>query len=303
MNFITEDKIIDLYDLIAGTKKSLLLNHTVDINEVYHEAYEEGCWINVSRNEHHGTNVVTISKQVTAKIVAEQLIGALAHGENQHVVYKGEFKLPSIRNASYRHARQLGISVSIKSYLGMIYVSVKESSNKLHEMLDGINVGDVKMIPTSLYTSVVKLRSAIQAYSEKNGVKFRTKVRGKNLEVSRLDKSDLSILSSVIRLKNFIKGLPWGLPVPIDFSEYPDLTESKIKYHVYKESDNTVSFNKGVVTKQRYRLARKEGYYVVVINGDEIHKTPISTFNDTDVAIIDRVIEPYGITYNDLNKG
>lgn len=295
------DQITDLYDLFSGKKEALILEQGVDTNLIYHEAYEESQWVQVLENPQMKTTVVVLDKTMTALSVSHQLIGTLLYGENEFVTYKGEHNLTSIRAAAYKNAKNLETKVRVSMSLGMVYMSLKKDPVNLAEHLDTLTVGESATLPLSLYPSAEKFRSALQSYSLKNEVKFITRVRGKDMLIVRVEEAGGLRGFQCNKLKAFIETMQWDLPYPIDNNQFAPLSPDRIKSNAYRYGKGTISLVDGVMTKHKFKVVRSDGCFEVLVYGQCVYKCPIATFCDADKFSINRILEPHGVKYEDLN--
>ena len=295
-----KDDISNLYDLVEGSKEVLLLDGDTDINFLYSEAYNESANITVWKNKISNVFVVKLNQSMTAKSVVEQLIGVLLHGDHKYITYKGEHKLTSIRASAYRIAKNNDCKVNVSVQLGMVYMSLKDNHYDIEGEVGELQVGENKFIPISKYSSIANFRSALQCYANTNDRKYTTKVMGLQLRVTRIDEQ-ATTFDSLDRQKLFLEKLMWDLPFPVNYNEYKDVKRNTLKSNLYRLSNNCISFKGDTITKHKCKLARFEGYFVVLVYGKEVYKTPVAGYDDnTEREIINRILNTHGFKYEDM---
>lgn len=297
---VKPDSIIDIYDLFNGKKDALVLPGDTNPYQLYHEAYEEGKYITTTLNKHSNYLVVQLVDDPTLMVVANQLVSVLMYGENEFVTYKGLYKTSSLRAAAYKIASSLDIKIHASLQLGMVYISIKRDKEKMADKLANVQEGETVRIPVSLFNTAAQFRSALQSYSYSTGFKFKTRVEGLTMVVTRVDLTKDG-LPTLERIKWFVNQLQWDVPTPLNPRDFPKMKRETLRSNLYRLSGNTISCVDNIVVKRSKKLSKVKGDLCVIYKGDVLYSTPNSQFDLSERTIINNVLEPYGLKFGDFS--
>lgn len=297
---VKTDNVIDIYELFNGNKDSLVLPGRTDPYQLHHEAYEENKYIATILNKHSNYLVVTMLEHPTLLEIANHLISVLMYGDHEFVTYKGLYKTSSLRAAAYKISKDFDVKINANLQLGMLYISIKKDKVNMADKMKNVDEGETVRIPISLFNTAAKFRAALQSYSLSTGFKFKTRIEGLNMVVTRLDLTNEG-LPTMDRLKMFVNQLEWDMTVCLNPLDFPGMKPETIRSNLYRLSGNTITCIDNNVTKRSKKISKVNGMFCLIYKGTVLYQIPHADFNETEQIVVNKLLEPYGLTFTDFN--
>lgn len=283
--------LADIYNL----KSSILLNITESIPEIHHEAYLNNIIVEVKTSEQLKCHSVAPLTKDSPNAIAIHLLNVLIYGEEKSVTYKGSADPTSLRAAAYRQSKKLGIKVSTQDTFGMTVITAERTDIKrITDALDRIQLGQSTALPLTFHTTKERLRSTIINYGERTGYKFKTRIVGDMIYVTKsLPKESFN--STGITPEHF---KTWLTVIPFDVAVKPEteMTVNHMRVCATRHMGCCVTVHEdGSVTKRSLKKGIENGQSVIRINGQIVYAR-----KHFDVPEINSILSIYGKTYEDL---
>jgi hypothetical protein len=293
------DGLGDIFLLKTGQRSTVLLHGVDNLDAVYADAYSLDIYINTEVNTDLNTIQVSLMDEHKPKNVARQLIHTLKFGDEEYVSYKGQVSAPSLRTALHNYSRTARCRVRVNESLGVVFVRKGDDNSVIEDQLEKMAIGDVSVMPTSMHSSLKRLRSAISNYSAKSGASFKTKLVGLTLHVVRTEpRNPKDRVMSVTQYRTWLTTCMWDIPHPVPVIE--GMTLQNMVVIAKRLLGCAVSFRGNAITKNSFAKGIEGGARTVRVNGQVVYSVYCDKFGNADIDAINLILKYHNKTFEDL---